>query len=104
MYKKASNEPIVSTMIKDNDGLEFVGKLQTQVAWAKGLDDAAFAIFFHRLIKAHKKWEEIVGSSKQILMTNSSKTAHGIVEFLETIGDNKWSGLDAEMELLAYVK
>ncbi|KAK7932415.1 hypothetical protein PG985_003127 [Apiospora marii] len=100
MFKSATTEPILSTLLKDHDGLELLTKLQSQTTWAKDVEFTAFAVFVHSLIKAHQKWEEGAGVSFVLIKNDYSKTSVEIASFLKLIGANKWAGLDAEVELL----
>ncbi|KAK8044649.1 hypothetical protein PG993_004673 [Apiospora rasikravindrae] len=100
MFKDAAVEPLVSTLTKDNDGLEFLSKLQAQTTWAAGLDFTPFAVLFRTLAKAHKKWVQGAGVDFLLLRTDYSKTSVEVDSFLKLIGDDKWAGLDAEVQLL----
>ncbi|KAK8085315.1 hypothetical protein PG997_006586 [Apiospora hydei] len=101
--RRPLRSPLISTLLTDNEGLDYLTKLQAQVNWAEQLEETVFAVFFHSLVKAHKKWEKDVGRSKELLLSEASKTAKEIVEFLNTIGNNKWEGLDSEVQFLNFV-
>lgn len=102
MFKKAASEPLVSAIIKDN-GLNFLTDLQGQTAWAYYLMFKDFCFMFQSFVVARKNWEKEVKESRVSLTLYRnifSKTSNAITEFLKTIGDKKWGGLDAEIELL----
>lgn len=100
MFSNAVVEPLLSTLMKENDGMEFLSKLQAQTTWATDLDFTAFAVFFQSLVKAHKKWDGGAGVNFVLLKNDSSKTSTEIASFIKLAGVDKWAGLDAEVELL----
>ncbi|KAK6840587.1 hypothetical protein PG995_016341 [Apiospora arundinis] len=100
MFTTAMNDPVLSALMKDSDGQEFLTRLQAQTTWASGMDDTVFASMFQSLVKAQKKWVEGAGTTFTFFKNDHSKTSTEIASFLKAVGDNKWGGLDAEIELL----
>ncbi|KAK7975621.1 homoserine O-acetyltransferase [Apiospora arundinis] len=103
LFKNASTQPILSTLMEGNDGLEFLTKLQAQTIWAAYMNETAFGFMFQGLVKAKKKWEEEAGVTFTFFKSDYSKTSTEIANFLKIVGKVQWEGLDAEIELLKLV-
>ncbi|KAK8120700.1 hypothetical protein PG999_004820 [Apiospora kogelbergensis] len=100
MFNDASAPPALLILNRDNDSLEFLTGLQARTTWAKGMDGTAFCFMFQSLVKARQNWVKEVDNSFTFFRNDYSKTSVEITNFLEAIGDNKWGGVDAEVELL----
>ncbi|KAK6846118.1 hypothetical protein PG987_001306 [Apiospora arundinis] len=83
MFTNAKTDHVLSALMRDNDGQELLTRLQAQTTWANSMDGTVFASMLQSLVKAQK-----------------NNTSTEIASFLKAVGDSKWGGLDAEIELL----
>ncbi|KAK8879037.1 hypothetical protein PGQ11_000331 [Apiospora arundinis] len=100
LFTNAMSDHVLSALMRDNDGQEFLTRLQAQTTWATAMDDKDFGSMFQSLVKAQKEWVEGAGTNFTFFKNDHSKTSTEIANFLKAVGVNKWGGLDAEIELL----